>query len=448
MPFREETSQNLGGTELGAMNGKKNAVNNPLNLRSRPPPPPSKPTHEEDVEEGNSRESRPTIDEKEDMFHIRSVGSSHIGESIMLSSIRDVIIRNHHFYWFSCVTGIIIPGPDDQVTMTNTSNGTCCGRNCRLRVWRTVIHCCLIISTLIFLIFGIVFAADPNLDPSSLAIIVCDYFGIVFQNLMLYAAIGYLRKEIDLKRDDVNRLIYEEAFQYAIGAGRKLCALLFGLLLLLVIVQLATASGIPAGGEAYIVILEIITYSPSNLMLSGLFTFLVMEQRITYFTMEAVKTRMEAKTLTDVQYLQAKESISTRERVTPINWLVSAAVVGTLFGIIFIFLLSRFELSAVEMFSALVTVFTTFGRQTIALILFLLEIAAVNEVHEVMVHHLTTTRWIGEDTKRLNLYVVLKEMPLGSSIFFYRPSRTELLLQIASSIIGVAFAVFWAVVFA
>jgi hypothetical protein len=72
----------------------------------------------------------------------------------------------------------------------------------------------------------------------------------------------------------------------------------------------------------------------------------------------------------------------------------------------------------------------------------------VNEIQEIMIHHLAKTRWIGDETKRLNLYLVMKELPMGSSVFFYRPTKNELLIQIASTIVGIGFAVFWAIVFA
>jgi hypothetical protein len=165
--------------------------------------------------------------------------------------------------------------------------------------------------------------------------------------------------------------------------------------------------------------------------------------------MNAVKERLEQKTLTDGQFLQARESIQNREKVTPINWLLSTAVISTLFGIIFIFFVSKFDENSLNAFVSVLNVFSIYGRQTIVLVLFLLEIAKVNEIQEVMIHTLAKTRWIGgNETRRLNLYLVMKELPMGSSVFFYRPTKTELLIQIGSTIVGIGFAVFWAIVFA
>ena len=385
--------------------------------------------------------TRPTLDENES-FHIRSL-SSQQNESLMLSSIRDVITHNDRIYWFSCVTGIISPQSFEN------ASGSYSKHNLRFRLWGWYLHICLFASTLFLFAAGLVYCILPG-QRDDIAIIACICFSIAFQNCMLYPAIVYLRREIDLKRNDVNRLIYEEAFMYALDIGRRIFVFLFVLMFIFFIVQgIELHSLYESTRIAFLYIfIEFSIYAPCNVMLTGLFTFLVMEQRISYFTMQSIEHRMNEKTLSDAQYLQAKESINLREKVTPINWLVFGAIVTTLFGIIVIFFLTRFEYTTLGAFSIMMQVLTTFGRQTLVLIIFLLEIAKVNEIHEMMIHHLAKTRWIGEDTKRINLYIVMKEIPMGSSVFFYRPSKFELLLQIGSSLLGIGFAIFWAVVFA
>lgn len=379
-------------------------------------------------------------------FHIQSITSS-TNNSMLLSSIRDVITHNERIYWFSCITGMIKPQSFENIT------GSYSKHNVRLRIWGSYLYSCLFLVTIGLFILGIVFSCKRSHNHSVIASWICLSFGISFQNAMIYPAIWYLRREIDLKREDVNRTVYEEAFEYSIQIGTKVCISLFFLLFLFIIVQLinddtSKAFSISVEYQVVFVIIQLLVYSPFNFLLTGLFTFLVMEQRISFMTMNVVKHKMEAKTLTDIQFLQANESIKEREKVTPINWLLSSAVISTLFGIAYILIMSEFDFTPLESFSMLTKACTTFGRQTIVLIVFLMEIAKVNEIQEEMIHHLAKTRWNDDETKRLNLYVVMKELPMGSTIFYYRPSKLELLIQIGSSIVGVGFAVFWAIVFA
>lgn len=423
---RDETN----GTELASLvssaTSTRNITNNPMLEK----------LHNND-DDGNGNES------DEESFHIRSIASTPNGGTVLVSSIRDVIANNKTIYWYSCITGILKPLSSENI---NSSVSTI---NLRFRIWVSYLHLGLIASTLIMITLGVM-SLTTTTEERFTVLIVCRTFGTVLQNCLLYPAIIFLRKQIDLKRDDVNRLIYEEAFEYAIIIGTKVFALLVLLWMLFVFAQFSEYQrlGLSTSFQILIIFFELLIYSPSNFMLSGLLSFLVMEQRVSFHTMKAVQAKVEDKTLTDGIYLKAREYIDERDRVSPVNWLLSAAIFNTTFGIILVFFLSQFKTSSIESLVDVTFVLTSYGRQTIVLIVFLLEVAKVNEIADVMLHGLAKTRWKGLETKRLNLYVVMKECPMGSTILYYRPSKWELILQAGSSVVGIGFAIFWAVVFA
>jgi hypothetical protein len=79
----------------------------------------------------------------------------------------------------------------------------------------------------------------------------------------------------------------------------------------------------------------------------------------------------------------------------------------------------------------------------------LYEITQVNEIYEKIIATLARKDWTRtvDQSSRFGVYIAAKEYPLGSIIFFVRPTKFELLIQFASSIVGIAIAIFWAIAF-
>jgi hypothetical protein len=104
---------------------------------------------------------------------------------------------------------------------------------------------------------------------------------------------------------------------------------------------------------------------------------------------------------------------------------------------------------ALDVIGEIVFVLSIFGRQFVVLFNYLYEMSKVNAIADSMLEHLAKDCWESEKlATRFDLYILMKEMPLGSSLFFFRPSKLSLILQVGSTVIGVGFAIFWAFVFA
>lgn len=143
-----------------------------------------------------------------------------------------------------------------------------------------------------------------------------------------------------------------------------------------------------------------------------------------------------------------RQGIDRREKMAPINWLSGTAVLNTLLGMILIITARPKDSRPVDIFAGCIYILTNFGRQTIVLLLLLYEMAKVNAINDQMIAYLARNLWPQEEWgARQNLYLLLKECPLGSSIFFFRPSKAALTFQMTSTVLGVVAAVFWAFTF-
>ncbi len=146
--------------------------------------------------------------------------------------------------------------------------------------------------------------------------------------------------------------------------------------------------------------------------------------------------------------LHTRESIDKRDQTSPINWLISCAVLNSIICIVLIFCLDGITAPTVTLSAAyLFYILVGYGRQIIILLVMLIEIAKVNEVHDNMIEAIAKVSWKDMETEKLSLYIALKEYPIGSTMFFYRPSKIQLMLQMASAVLSVLFAIFWAFVF-
>lgn len=353
------------------------------------------------------------------------------------SCLRDVIARTPKFYRFSCLTGIIKPVSGDNT-------GGCTNWNLRFRLWVQALHILFFLQTVIVVPYAVLEFAyfDAKLYE---IIIVAACFGIFVQNILLVPAVMYLRKELTASRTiDLN--IYNQAFQYSMIRGRILfCALT--LLLLLFLILIAVGVGGAAGMGTFAILFAL--FLPSNCFLTGVFAFLVMEQRLSYFAMRDAESMVDNRTITRKSYFLIRESIDYRDNLSPTNWLVSAAFLSTLLMVVIIIAAHEVEdWDLLEMLGAVALVVSVFGRQIVVLIMYLYQMAHVNAVAESMLEKTARADWDDDNLRRLDLYVLMKEFPMGTTLFFYRPSRFALLLEMFSAVIGLGIAIFWAFVFA
>ncbi|RYG99722.1 hypothetical protein EON65_50015 [archaeon] len=353
--------------------------------------------------------------------------------------LRDIIAKNKDFYRFSVLTGVIKPlkGENPSYSFTNL--------NLRYRTWVYYLHCGLFLSSLTMIIYGIVALASPGAEKYA-SVIIAEVFGILVQNVLLYPVIIFLRRELASSRE-IDTEVYNESMSYAMHLGRNLFLALTAMMICFIGFVVSVQP--PDIGWLFGLYL-IFIFTPSNCFMTGAFTFLVMEQRLSFHAMQGAEKQVMDRSLTPSLYMQIRESIDYRDKLSPLNWLMAAAVFNTICAMVLIGSLGAAVESETEIdiFGGVMFTLSTFGRQILVLLMLLNEMANVNALSETMLHKLVQDAWGDDKIMRFDLYILMKEKPLGSSLFYFRPSKWTLLVQIVSAVTGLIVAIFWAFVFA
>lgn len=353
--------------------------------------------------------------------------------------MRDEIAANPKFYRFACMTGIIMPASHDS--------GDGKSQNWSARLWVNYLHYGFLVNTLFLLAYGIVeLMTHSDLDHYG-AVIACEVFGILSQHLLLIPALVRLRGELTATRQ-IDRRKYEEAFDCAYRIGLVFFIALAALLLVFAAVVASTIDVVP-GLRLLVVLFMLPLFLPINCFLCGVLTFLVMEQRLSYDAICSAERAVLAHSITHDSYMDIRAEIDERDRRSPVNWMIFSAVFNTVFCMVLIVVAKSETNSATALAFGILYVLSAFGRQPIVLLLILFEMTKVNSLSERMLRALAAdASWAAskEAVTRFNLYILMKESPLGSSLFTFRPSRTALTVQMASTVTGIVFSLFWSLV--
>jgi hypothetical protein len=364
------------------------------------------------------------------------------GNILEPSTLKDVISGNKKFYRWSCITGIIMPN-DSYQSKHYLFNLLFF----RYRLWSFYLHFALCFQTIFMIVYLFYYSTTSHNSERKTILTIIQSFGFVLQNILLYPAIVYLRRELLFKRENINLEVYTESLTYAIRLCRKWLFVFTAFLAVFVSLETAFLDK-SAWLSIALIIGIIIFFTPTNFFLVGLLSFLVFEQRLSFHTLNTVRDRIVAKDFTYTEYFSARESIDKRDRMTPINWLIFAALVNTVLAILLLFIISSYPQLLLFIFGEIFYVISGFGRQIIVLIVILLEVVKVNDIADQLLKIIVKSEWPEKEMIRLNLYVALAECPTGSTIFYFRPSKFQLMIQIVSSIIGMGIAIFWAIIFA
>jgi hypothetical protein len=172
-----------------------------------------------------------------------------------------------------------------------------------------------------------------------------------------------------------------------------------------------------------------------------------MEQRISFFALVEIDELIATEQLTTSHYFEIRRNLSDRTRETPINLLTGTAAFNTLILLLLIVGLRTSRDSASNAIQTLGFLSSLFGRQTVALFIFLYHVLKVNSIADSFCWKISTLRWKPEnEVNRLALYACLKEHPIGTKIFRIRPSKFSILFQLLSASMGLVLAVFWSFV--
>lgn len=359
------------------------------------------------------------------------------------TTVRDFIAGNRKFYRWACLTGIIMPDNSYQAKSFFMKYIVV-----KFRLWSFYLHFALLFHTIFMIAYLIYYAVSYKDSDRRTIVTIVESLGYAFQNILLYPAIVYLRREFSVKREEIDIKVYTEALNYAVDIGRK--ALIFFSILLFTFLALEIAHLDKGAFLSVVLVVGIVVFfTPTNFFLVGLLSFLIFEQRISLHTMGNVRNKIITKEFSYGEYFQARESIDKRDRETPINWLIFAAFINTCLAILLLFVIGEYgKQKLLFIFWDIFYILSSFGRQITVLFVILLEIVKVNEIADSLLKLLVKSEWIGKEIQRLNLYVAMKDCPMGSSIFYFRPSKFQLMVQIVSSMIGMGLAIFWAIIFA
>lgn len=245
------------------------------------------------------------------------------------------------------------------------------------------------------------------------------------------------RSKVSLPKKDVL-----DALQYSVRAGWGIFRLLFASHLTNV-VWFSVCGVIQKVNAVSVIksqIFSICGYGGSITFLSGASAMLIFQQRCSFKNMKKLQALVEDQTACLADFKTAKKSIKSREEITPINFILVSAAFNTIVSAIMILASdagSMIELSEVVVFSIGII-----GRQVIVLLWILWECTCINEIPDQIADEMVLTEWKGESERnRISLHTAFRHSSIGSEIFFYRPNRNEILLQMLATAGSVVFSV-------
>ena len=222
---------------------------------------------------------------------------------------------------------------------------------------------------------------------------------------------------------------------------------------------------------------------PNILMIFGLLSFVLVEQRISYFTMLHLRSLAMQSLLTDTDYLKAGKDMNYRDDNSPLNWLFAGAAIDSSFCIITLCIIAfAKDISIKDSIIIIELVILLFSQELTVLFVILYEILCVNEMIDVLLTQTTKQRVVDHNrlmttfqsfetallskdntkntntlvvnrealllellkeeekrVRRLELHLLINENRIGTTILFvYRPSKVQLMVQITSIVIAIA----------
>ena len=275
--------------------------------------------------------------------------------------------------------------------------------------------------------------------------------GYFLQNIFLYPCLYSINKAFQKPRSQVSAMFYKQACEFSTRQTRKLSFFLFSLSLInfaLMASNMHRYNDSPTDIALSLIYFACTVFS-SNFLLCGICGYLIMEQRLSNFYIHHIQAKLQTETLTDELYRMVRYHVSVRNEMAPINWLVSAGIIGIVVVIILVFVVASMDFTKPEMCEFVFVILTNYGRQILVVFQFLWEVSKVNEIYDEMLQYLAEHNWQSpKEMDRCNLYMAMKELSIGTTIFYYRPTRGEVSVQVGSSILAILLASFWAVVFA
>jgi hypothetical protein len=361
-------------------------------------------------------------------------------DMVQPTTMMELITSNPDIYWFSCITGFIRPNRS-QTQRTHDFSSRTLGF---LDIWAAYLHIAVVLYICVAGFYGLVQIFLPHQTYSYGPVVGLEMVTSAVPFVTMYPGVMRFRKQF-YRKMLIPKAVYSEAMEYSIKSGYRLYWLLIAISVASFLTTSAylaqQSSSLSKVGVLGSVLFGVVTIIPANLMLIGLYTLLLVEQRITFYEILQTQRLMIEFELTDKDFLETGKRIEERDKQSPIDWLLITAFVETLLCIIVLVILGIYahEMSVDVLLVNILFIFSSFSKEVIIFISMLYQVMKVNELADIMIGQLARTLHT-EDShqkmQRMELYIAMKEYRMGSTIMYYRPSRGQLLLQIVSIVIA------------
>lgn len=321
-----------------------------------------------------------------------------------------------------------------------------------LRVWNRFVQLLFVIGTIVIFVFGVI--GMTTISSSNMVFVfICFYFGITVQNILIIPSVVVFNREL-LNPRRIPRNLYKFSFIQAKEVGTIIFIVFNFFSVLLSIMCLVSFSK----NMAYIAISVVIIvtgFFPINFILTGLAVFYIMEQRVTYQVVAALRLKAENAELTCREYLNVRNEIEEKDKLlgNSLAWLIGSAFWNTIIGIVIVCTLNSFLSNCEILKEVYMIIFAViyFGKQTGLLFILLEEIGTINDLCKHALRSLAQRDFSliynpdqklqdQKELERIKLCITLRECPVSATVGGWRFSKIHLRLQIIAAVLSYSVA--------
>ena len=390
---------------------------------------------------------------------------------------KELIQTNKEFYHFASWTGIIYPvmNTDTSELLDRDSHGTLTAIGVNSPRVLRICQCWVVVFNvlaIVYVLYNIIGDLLPQHDNAfnlflmsmDTIISIVPVLAMIIGNCIVRGNILHNRKVFD--GYSLNKTQIEAAIARGILISWRL---LIGFAILLAIFVIAQSINVEAqvgfsdritAVAVSTTFLDIVVY----VFGVGIYGFLVVEQRISFATMQHIQKHAIDGTLTDKMYIRIRMDMKRRDQQSPLNWVFTgtAVSVGLGGGLLCAAILGGNLLQHTTLRLFITYVVFIVSYEIVIILVLLYAILKVNEMSEDLlnkfsmrpiddilsisgdgetgdqdgvVYDVETARRMDEKRfRRLELYLVMREHKVGTRIWSYRPTKLQLLLQMLSII--------------
>ena len=281
-----------------------------------------------------------------------------------------LVTQHHSAFWFCLQTGVLGAKRSLLLKATDFHENSYTIR--AYKAWYFLLRVTLWTQT-IFLAWGVV---SSDIKDRLM------FLALTLESICLNVAVLHCRMQFRARRK-IMPDVYKAAFDTARKKANVIFFLVAGLSLLHNILNIYVDDNGHISYEVDIIYV-IVTFLVS-VTFTGIIFLLILEQLINKHEMEEIEKLAQTEALTLETYLRYQKQMETRDKNSPINFIMVGIMLTTVLAIIVLFYLANKSESVGKNAFNVCLVFSAFGSQYIVLMTILFEIADVNKVAERMV---------------------------------------------------------------